>query len=354
MASVIVCSLLGLFFMSDTDEHQRIYKQIIMSVISLGNLGAYKYSGDYFLANPNPFIHAWSLSVEAQIYLLLPLFLLLINRILIMNKERIRRTYLLLGFFSLFLFLLMLPSNLHTSFREVIFYSPFSRFWQFASGGVISFFPPRKANLGFYSTPFNIIVLFFGLILLFSPLNFDPVIGAILATGIAVIVIYFECLSAIPSLIERVLIWIGDRSYSIYLIHMPLLYLAKYSDLTYIPDLSSRALQSVFAITLTLLLSSLNYSIVEQRFRSTNNLEANRIQFWKVALLSITTPIIISGLLLQSYYSNYFGLDKNQVPPVFAGDSAPDCALPALKRSCVLNSNPSSPRILLLGDSHAS
>ena len=75
MASVTICFLLGLLFMSSTEEHPRIYKQIILSVMSLRNLGAYLYSGDYFLANPNPFIHAWSLSVEVQIYFLLPLIL---------------------------------------------------------------------------------------------------------------------------------------------------------------------------------------------------------------------------------------------------------------------------------------
>lgn len=41
MTSVIVFSLLGLLLMSSTDEHPRIYKQIILSVVSLGNLGAY-------------------------------------------------------------------------------------------------------------------------------------------------------------------------------------------------------------------------------------------------------------------------------------------------------------------------
>lgn len=352
MTSVIVFSLLGLLFMSDTDEHPRIYKQIILSVMSLGNLGAYSYSGDYFLANPNPFIHAWSLSVEVQIYLLLPLVLVLLSRILILTEERIKKTYLLLGFFSILLFLSLLLPNLDSSIRELIFYVPFSRFWQFACGGFISFLPARRLNLGVYSTPFNSVVLLFGLFLLFSPLKLDSVLAAILATFIAAIIIYFECLSVVPSMIGKALIWVGDRSYSIYLIHMPLLYLAKYSDVTYLPNTSSRALQSITAIALTLFLGSLNYSFVELRFRS-NNLKTNRVHFWKLSLLSVSTPIIISGLLLQSYYVDYFGLNRNLAPPAFAGDSSPDCALPELKRSCVLNSNSASPRILLLGDSHA-
>lgn len=246
----------------------------------------------------------------------------------------------------------MLLPNLDTSIREMIFYLPFSRFWQFACGGLISFWPARRLNLGVYSTCVNTIVLLFGLFLLFSPLKLDSVLGAILATSVAVIIIYFECLSVIPTLIAKALIWVGNRSYSIYLIHMLLLYLAKYSDVTYIPGKSSRALQSLFAISLTLLLGSLNYSFVEQRFRG-NNLKANRIQFWKVSLVSVTTPVIISSLLLQSYYFDYFGLNRILIPPAFAGDSSPDCALPELKSSCVLNTSPSSPRILLLGDSHA-
>ena len=212
--------------------------------------------------------------------------------------------------------------------------------------------PAHRLNLGAYSTPFNSIVLLIGLLLLFSPLRLDTAVGAILATFIAAIIIHFECLNVVPSLIGKALIWVGDRSYSIYLIHMPLLYIAKYSDVTYIPNTSSRALQSIIAITLTLFLGSLNYSLVELRFRS-NNLKTNGVHLWKVSLLSVSTPVIISGLLLQSYNADYFGLNRNLVPPAFAGDSSPNCALPELKRTCVLNSNTASPRILLLGDSHA-
>jgi peptidoglycan/LPS O-acetylase OafA/YrhL len=292
MATVVVCSVLALLLMSETEEHPRIYKQILLSLVSLGNLGAFSYSGDYFLANPNPFVHAWSLSVEVQIYLLLPLFLLLLSRILILTEELIKRTYLLFGLLSLFLFSLMLLPNLNTSIRELIFYLPFSRFWQFACGGLFSFWPARKMNLGAYSTSFNIILLLSAMFLLFLPLKLDSVLGAILATAIAVLIVHFECLSVIPSVIGKTLGWVGDRSYSIYLIHMPFLYLAKYSDVFFIPDASGRALQSLLAIALTLLLGSLNYYFVEQRFRS-KNLRANGIPFKKVALVSFCTPVIV-------------------------------------------------------------
>ena len=146
--------------------------------------------------------------------------------------------------------------------------------------------------------------------------------------------------------------WIGDRSYSIYLLHMPLLYLAKYSDLTYVANFSNRAIQSLLAIALTFWLGHLNYSKVEQRFRGYRS-EVSRNKFLKIGFATCFVPLSLSIVLLQSYNSDYFGLDRNLAVPAFAGDSQLECVPAESTSPCILNSNSSAPRILLLGDSHA-
>ena len=78
MAVTIVVSSVLIFLFAPVSEHSKFAKQGIASLFLLGNFGAFKYSGDYFSPNPNALVHLWSLSVEEQIYLLIPVILFII------------------------------------------------------------------------------------------------------------------------------------------------------------------------------------------------------------------------------------------------------------------------------------
>jgi peptidoglycan/LPS O-acetylase OafA/YrhL len=58
---------------SDIHEIGNTLRQLLLSMLGMANLGAYAISGDYFAPHGNAFLHNWSLSVEIQFYLLLPL-----------------------------------------------------------------------------------------------------------------------------------------------------------------------------------------------------------------------------------------------------------------------------------------
>ena len=78
LAATLGISAVAILFLGPTSDHERYASQGIATLLVLGNFGAYRYSGDYFSPNPNPLIHTWSLSVEEQIYIFLPLILMLI------------------------------------------------------------------------------------------------------------------------------------------------------------------------------------------------------------------------------------------------------------------------------------
>ena len=59
-------------------EHTRTLQQAIATFLIDGNVGAWRYSGEYFSSGSNAFVHTWSLSVEEQFYILFPIFLLVI------------------------------------------------------------------------------------------------------------------------------------------------------------------------------------------------------------------------------------------------------------------------------------
>ena len=99
---IIFTPLIVIF--GDISLPRRLASQLIFSLFFIGNIGAYKFAGDYFHPQvTNPFIHTWSLSLEEQIYVLLPAFIalsyLFLHKIYI--KHRLRNSVFVLSFVSL-------------------------------------------------------------------------------------------------------------------------------------------------------------------------------------------------------------------------------------------------------------
>ena len=100
-------SLILIVSLIPTDQFSLIGKQSFFATVMLGNYGAYKVVGNYFQNPGSPLLHMWSLGVEAQIYLILPVVLLFFQRLL---PKRLRKYAILiavasLSFLSLCLFL---------------------------------------------------------------------------------------------------------------------------------------------------------------------------------------------------------------------------------------------------------
>lgn len=142
LAVTLTVSAITIFLLAPISDHQRFARQGIATLLLVGNVGAYKYSGDYFLPNQNPLIHTWSLSVEEQIYIFLPLLLMFILH----NRRSIKSvTFTVFGFItviSLISFLIptifqSLYSRFGINFASLFsFYSPIDRIWQFTLGGL--------------------------------------------------------------------------------------------------------------------------------------------------------------------------------------------------------------------------
>ena len=65
---ILLFSAILILLFAPTSSHQKFANQGFAVLFLIGNLGAYRYQGDYFDSNPNPLVHLWSLSVEEQIY----------------------------------------------------------------------------------------------------------------------------------------------------------------------------------------------------------------------------------------------------------------------------------------------
>jgi peptidoglycan/LPS O-acetylase OafA/YrhL len=82
--------------------------------------------------------------------------------------------------------------------------------------------------------PISQMLLTVSLSFLFVPRIFiDYRTGSFIANMIAALALMTQSLTILPKSISIVLEWFGDRSYSIYLVPMALIYVAKYSPVEF-------------------------------------------------------------------------------------------------------------------------
>ena len=263
LVSSLILSSIVLWLLFPPEYHDRISRQGIASLFFMGNIGALIYSGDYFSPNPNPLVHLWSLAVEAQIYFALPLLLIAFLK----TKIKIEITMFYLTALSLIFFTFPFISEaIFSGFGfpnndQVSFYLSFDRFWQFSVGGLCGILNLGRLVYIFKSTWVYYSVLLASMIVIFLEID-NQKIGSIFATILATTLIIGQRLTH-KNL--KMLIWIGDRSYSLYLIHMPIFAVINFSPVT-VYFLGNYSLLHFFVgLTLTFLLSNVNYFYFEQR-----------------------------------------------------------------------------------------
>lgn len=228
----LVFSAILVFLLGPIIDHERFARQGISTLFLVGNIGAYRYQGDYFSPNPNPLVHTWSLSVEEQIYIFLPIILMLILRNRDDVKKIIKVVFVLITIISFISFMFpVIFQPIYSlvgipSASDFSFYSPFDRIWQFTLGGLSNLFLNNMKKNVKNSKVANKVFVLAIIIILFSPIHIGLKASSIIASLITVVVIALRSIDTLPDILKTKLEWLGDRSYSIYLAHMPLLYIA--------------------------------------------------------------------------------------------------------------------------------
>ena len=362
LAVTLTISAVTIFLLGPIVDHQRFARQGIATLLLAGNLGAYSYSGDYFSPNPNPFVHTWSLSVEEQIYIFLPLILM----VFLYNRRRLKKiTIVVLGCISAISFVSFLfPAILQPVFSragiqlvaEFSFYSPIDRIWQFTIGGLGFLLLNRYQNHKWkILKSFNFIAVIAFVMILFGSIHMSLKVSSIFASLIAVTVIAFKSLEVLPEILISKLEWIGDRSYSIYLVHMPLLYVAKYSLATQIGNGENRIVQSTIAVVASIILGAFSYSKIENRYRNSGMSDFSSLKTAVVALvLTFAIPLTLFGGMDIGVKRQYWGLDRNIPQPPYAQALDPKCLRDSdMGPPCIYANRGARKTVLLLGDSHA-
>lgn len=366
LAAILVISAILIFLFGPVGDHQRFARQGVTTLFLLGNVGAYKYSGDYFSPNPNPLVHTWSLSVEEQIYIILPLVLLFI-----INKRRSVKkiSVVVLGIVSVVSFVSFLyPVILEPLYSragielasQFSFYSPIDRIWQFTVGGLAFLSMDRYQKLTRrIPRGLNILIAIIMILVLFGPFHTNLKTSSILASLSALFVIIFRSLNTLPNVLIHKLAWVGDRSYSIYLVHMPVLYLAKYSPVALIGIDENRNIRVIIAVFASILLGALSYSKIENRYR--NGFRVDHSSQKKFAIPLVVTFLVPVLVFVSLDRSTAIGLKNSGLPvpsetPPWDWDK--ECKFLSSQpyvnpEPCKYGNHKSGESILLIGDSHA-
>jgi len=334
----------------------------ILSILGIGNIAALNYSGDYFNSS-SPLTHFWSLGVEMQSYFLFAIFALSFSKVINKNVKRFRI------FLSMIILVSMISKYIFVSHSNIFeyfglqtlaitgnfsnFYLTSNRLWQFALGGLFATFTTKNMKFMKVNKKTSIPLFISVSILLFSNFNyFDDFRTVVILIGIGLYLISVGKKEI--KYMNRVLVWIGDRSYSIYLYHLPILFVLNTNS----TPLNLQQLLFMAAILIILLSSNFSYKYIEMTHRVPKSIENDKQKFYvehkKLILTSYLVPII--GIAFVIISNNIFPTQNNF--PVnfrdnYAASDLSKCKLGQIEKPCILLDNSSNRNWLLLGDSHA-
>ena len=353
----ILLTLIGAFILTIPNEFNSVAEQSIYGTFLISNIGFWQGNSYFVKSAFQPLLHLWSLGLEVQFYLLAPLLFRLFDK-----KKIFYPICLLLSMAACFYLVGVSP-------KTAFFILPF-RLWEFLFGyGIANYLTSNGSvkvdrSLSWIGGAALVATLAIPLINIngkaLTVISGHPGLYALLVCLITSMVLIF----GVPRVIEDspvgdFLELVGKYSYSIYLVHYPVIVLFLYKPFSGTSLKPNSLIQGFIILTLTTILSVLMYHFVENPIRHKNkqqNKKSKNHQLW----FSLAALILLVAWVAPSLQQNKFAQNEKLIFGAWQDRSVYRCGkmfrlLEPKSLSCELTQNINNPshRILLVGNSHA-
>lgn len=343
--TTVVITLIASIFIVLPSELGQVAIQSIYSLFFANNFGFWMQNSYFSKSDFNPLLHLWSLSVEIQFYLIVPLL------VWFFRKSKIFLPLILITSFLSCIFIVGISPK--TSF----FMMPL-RIWEFLIGFVVAYYLTNNGDIKNHKYQWLGLI---GLIILcaipfinvdgqsLNRLEAHPSFYALLVCFSTSLVLGYGLPNVLQeSSLGKFLAKIGDYSYSIYLVHFPIIVLYLYEPFSGTILYPENYIDKAILLSLIIIASILMHRYVETR----------RIQsVGKVYATSLVSVFILFGVTKLSPSIMYSSNDQN----IFAGlEDRATYRCGKITRiinpsgiSCKINPENFDQSVLLVGNSHA-
>ena len=291
LLTVLVVSSVCAAFLLYPSELVAYAKSVVASTLFSANI--YFYSAlNYFSPNADeiPLLHLWSLGVEEQFYIFFPLIAVALAK----RSMRVLTLGLLLcAAVSLGASAWMLKSNSSAAFYLIPF-----RAFELLIGSIGALPTVKSVRSSSATTVLSIVGIgaILWSILRFNSLTAFPGFAALVPCVGAALLIYSGGSNngvIVRLLTSRPFVYVGKISYSLYLVHWPILVFGKRAFPHADPDYFA-----LCAIAGSFLLAALSYHLVEQPFRHTRRAYSGRAVF-SISAVSMCFIVLLGGCVIE-------------------------------------------------------
>ena len=318
------------------------YEHSFWSYFLMPNVGFWSDAEYWGGSQFRPLLHLWSLGVEFQFYLIYPIICKIFNtqfkRFILMSTSLL--SYIFVNEISAKTAFFMMPTRL----------------WQFILG-IIAFEFSRKIKIKQSSRVFQILTLLLS-VLLILPLKLSSqsvILITIPTTFIVAGAMLFSNSSNTKlknSFIERFLVWVGKYSFSIYLVHFPIIVFLQYEPFGGTITGINSFLELILFSVLLVIMSKTTYIFFEKHTRY--NFNASKLILWgTLSLLLLTSFTSLSPNVLEKK----FNINELQISNAWLDQSEDRCGkvfkiFHPMETFCPIGNNTYATKYLLVGNSH--
>lgn len=344
LIGTVALTLIAVHFLIPIYDAEKIIKTGLLATIGFANNYLFRTSQDYFGLGTqlNPFLHTWSLGIEEQFYVVCSFFIWLLARL---KKASLISAISTVGIVS---FIYFAHHILYSGSYSAAFYLLPARAWQLCLGAFGALVLTKSSNvqkgLGIVGLIFVFVFADGYLIAKYPELE-------IASRGVASICALILCFpgrndsdliprSNIAKMVQKIFLFLGDKSYSIYLIHWPLIAIGLWLD--------SSLVYSILLPFLILSLSWLSWRAFEKGFKGFGKLKMPAIL---MAAALVPVALKLSGISTEQN-QKWTEVHKDVIAEVGMTPCGDDIRKLWPDAFCKMQ-GADKPYLYLIGDSHA-